>query len=90
MSNIQNTYGTIKRNLLRWKNNLHNKRQIAINVAARVFREKLVEYNRQMQLGCNPIVCYVPMLSLYFGFNGNVTVCCFTEKFNVERRTIEK
>ena len=81
MSNIQNTYGTIKRNLLRWKNNLHNKRQIAINVAARVFREKLVEYNRQMQLGCNPIVCYVPLRSLYFGFDGIVTACCFNRNF---------
>ena len=81
MSKAQSTYGTVMRNLLRWKNNLRYKRQIASNIADSDFREKLVDYNQQRQLGCDSTVCHIPMRSLYFGFDGIVTACCFNRNF---------
>ena len=81
MSNTQSTYGIVRRNLLRWKNNLRYKRRIAINVVDSDFREKLTAYNQQRTLGCDSTVCHIPMRSLYFGFDGIVTACCFNRNF---------
>lgn len=41
----------------------------------------LLEYNRKRPLGCDPTVCHIPYRSLYFGFDGIVTACCFNRSY---------
>lgn len=74
-------YGHIRQRLIRLANNLRYKRQIASNVADSAFRDKFIDYNLQRSLGCDPTICHVPMRSLYFGFDGIVTACCFNRNF---------
>ena len=81
MSRIKKIYSSIRQHLLRFANNLRNKRQIASNVADSAFREKLTDYNLQRSLGCDTTVCHVPLRSIYFGFGGIVTACCFNRNF---------
>lgn len=89
----KHTYGTIARNLLRWKNNLRNKSLVGQDIDDEKFRNNLMEYNIQRQLGYDPTVCHVPMRSLYFGFGGIVTACCFNRHYELGRfpeNTIEE
>jgi len=81
MSKQKHTYGTIARNLLRWKNNLRNKNLIGQDIDDKEFRNKLIKYNTQRTFGCDPTICHVPMRSLYFGFDGIVTACCFNRNY---------
>ena len=81
MSKQKHTYGTIARNLLRWKNNLRNKNIVDQGIDDKEFCNNLIEYNTQRYFGCDPTVCHVPMRSLYFGFGGIVTACCFNRNY---------
>ena len=85
MSKQKHTYGTLARNLLRWKNNLCNKSHIAQNIDDEVFRNNLIEYNNQRHFGCDTTVCHVPMRSLYLGFDGIVSACCFNRNYVLGR-----
>lgn len=81
MSKQKHTYGTIARNLLRWKNNLRNKNIVDQGIDDKEFCNNLIEYNTQRYFGCDKTVCHVPMRSLYFGFDGIVTACCFNRNY---------
>jgi len=35
------------------------------------------KYNKTRFLGAQRLICYAPSKSLYFGFNGDVTACCY-------------
>ena len=86
-------YGSIRQQLQRIANNLHYKRHIARDINDSAFREKLIDYNLQRTLGCDPTVCHVPLRSLYFGFGGIVTACCFNRQYELGRfpeNTIEE
>jgi MoaA/NifB/PqqE/SkfB family radical SAM enzyme len=74
-------YGSIRQQLQRIANNPHYKRHIARDINDSAFREKLIDYNLQRTLGCDHTVCHVPLRSLYFGFGGIVTACCFNRNF---------
>ena len=74
-------YGPIRQQVQRIANNLHYKRHITRDVEDSAFREKLIDYNKQRTLGCDPTVCHVPLRSLYFGFDGIVTACCFNRNY---------
>ncbi len=74
-------YGPIRQQVQRIANNLHYKRHIARDINDSAFREKLIDYNLQRTLGCDHTVCHVPLRSLYFGFGGIVTACCFNRNF---------
>ena len=85
-------YGIIKK-LLLWKNKLRTKIFLTKNIDDKEFRSKLMEYNTQRQLGCDTTICHVPMRSIYFGFGGVVTACCFNRKYILGRfpeNTIEE
>jgi len=81
MAKQKHTYGTITRNLLRWKNNLRNKNLVGQGIDDKEFRKNLIEYNTQRHFGCDKTICHVPMRSLYFGFGGIVTACCFNRNY---------
>lgn len=71
----------IIKKLLLWKNKLRTKIFLSKNIDDKEFRSKLIEYNTQRQLGCDTTICHVPMRSLYFGFDGIVTACCFNRNY---------
>lgn len=75
----------IIKKLLLWKNKLRTKIFLTRNIDDKEFRGKLMEYNTQRQLGCDTTICHVPMRSIYFGFGGIVTACCFNRKYILGR-----
>lgn len=81
MFTIKNVHNFTKKQLIRMVNNMLHKRHIANHIEDDLFRSKLIEYNMQRSYGCDPTICHAPMRSLYFGFNGIVTACCFNRKY---------
>ncbi|MCW5906319.1 MAG: radical SAM protein [Chitinophagales bacterium] len=41
----------------------------------------LKEYNRHRPLGPQPVVCYAPFRSIYFGHYGKAVACCFNRNY---------
>lgn len=74
---------TIKK-LQQWKNNMRIKKHIAkLVVNDRDLRTHIIEYNKQRTYGYDTTICHLPMRSLYFGFGGIVTACCFNRKYKL-------
>ena len=80
MLTIKNTYNYFRNQVIHIVNNIHTRKHISRNIEDLEFRTKLIEYNTQRFLGCDPTICHAPTRSLYFGFNGIVTACCFNRQ----------
>jgi MoaA/NifB/PqqE/SkfB family radical SAM enzyme len=44
-------------------------------------RKHIIEYNMQRPQGCDITICHAPLRSIYFGFGGIVTTCCFNRNY---------
>lgn len=91
---FKNIYNFLIRSLKRTTNNLRNKKHIAelIGDDKDLFKH-IIEYNKTRVNGFDSTICHVPMRSLYFGFGGIVTACCFNREYVLGRfpeNTIEE
>ena len=82
MLTIKNAYKFVRKRIYRWKNNTRNKKHIAELITDdEDLRKKIIKYNKQRPYGFDSTICHLPMRSLYFGFGGIVTACCFNRKY---------
>ncbi len=81
MFSIKNAYKFIRKELHRRINNLRTKEHIVKLIGNdRVLRKHIIKYNKQRPYGYDHTICHLPMRSLYFGFGGIVTACCYNRK----------
>lgn len=83
MVGIRNIYDFGVRKLKRIKNNLRFRKQLSCYNYDKTMKDKIIEYNLQRKKGCDTTICHLPLRSLYFGFNGIVTACCFNRFYHL-------
>ncbi len=71
----------IKQKLSNICKNLQYKKKISQLVNDADLRKHIIEYNMQRPQGCDITICHAPLRSIYFGFGGIVTTCCFNRNY---------
>lgn len=81
MLTIKNEYRFVRKKIIRTINNLRRKKHIATNIGDCDFHKHIIKYNVQRPYGCDYTICHTPMRSIYWGFEGVVTACCFNRDY---------